>query len=114
MGAKAAALLLLGWGLQLCAAQLPGMPLPARCSGALGGPAPRSDLNWAVNETKLADSLRSTDEGKVLRLSLPHSSCLLPHDALEDPHIYLGTVAQVSSMEPNRANAGMCRSHTSF
>ena len=67
LGARAAAaMLLLGCALQRGAAQLPGMlPLPHACSGALNGPAPRSDLSWPANETKLSEALRQTDEAKV-------------------------------------------------
>ncbi len=70
-GARAAAaMLLLGCALQRCAAQLPGMlPLPHACTGALNGPAPRSDLRWPANETKLSEGLRQADEAKVTHLS---------------------------------------------
>ena len=62
---RAAAWLMLGLCAQRCAAQLPGMPLPAQCVGAAEGPAPRSDLNWPANETKLAQSMRQVDQGQV-------------------------------------------------
>ena len=65
----AAAVLLLGCALQRCAAQLPGMlPPPHACTGALNGPAPRSDLSWPANETKLSEALRQADESKVIHL----------------------------------------------
>ena len=69
-GAKAAAaMLLLACALQRCAAQLPGMlPMPPACTGALNGPAPRSDLSWPANETKLSEGLRQADRGKVTLL----------------------------------------------
>ena len=65
---RAAAWLMLGLCAQQCAAQLPGLPLPAQCVGAAEGPAPRSDLNWPANETKLAQAMRQVDQGKVQTL----------------------------------------------
>ena len=74
---RAAAWLMLGLCAQRCAAQLPGMPLPAQCVGAAEGPAPRSDLNWPANETKLAQSIRQVDQGQVQApLQMTINSCL--------------------------------------
>ena len=56
---------MLGLCVQQSAAQLPGMPPPAQCMGAAEGPMPRSDLNWPANETKLTQSMRQVDQGKV-------------------------------------------------
>lgn len=70
IGAGAAAVLLLGCILQQTAAQLPGMPMPPQCTGALNGPAPRSDLNWPANETTLTQSLQHRDQGKVALMLL--------------------------------------------
>lgn len=71
IGAKtAAAMLLLACTLQRGAAQLPGMlPMPHACTGALNGPAPRFDLGWPANETKLSEGLQQADKGKVTLLS---------------------------------------------
>ena len=77
MASRAVAWLMLGLCAQRCAAQLPGMPLPAQCVGAAEGPAPRSDLNWPANETKLAQSMREVDQGKVKALVwMTIKSCL--------------------------------------
>ncbi len=99
--ARAAAVLLLGCILQQCAAQLPGMPMPPQCTGALNGPAPRSDLNWPINETKLTQSLQQRDQGKValmLLLSLAHPLHASP--ACGGLNCQTDSIYKVSATEP--------------
>lgn len=60
-----ACLLAAAFGLPAARAMLPGMPLPAQCTGPARAPVPRSDLNWPANQTRLAEKLHNIDQSKV-------------------------------------------------
>ena len=59
------ALLLTACAARSVLAQLPGMPMPAVCSGPAQAPVPRSDLNWPANQTRLANGLHDMDQARV-------------------------------------------------